>query len=31
VHGSDSVENARVEVGYFFREIEITTYAYKKK
>jgi nucleoside-diphosphate kinase len=31
VHGSDSVENARVEVGYFFREIEITPYAYKKK
>jgi nucleoside-diphosphate kinase len=30
VHGSDSVENAEVEIGYFFRETEITPYAYKK-
>jgi nucleoside-diphosphate kinase len=31
VHGSDSVDNARVEVGYFFRETELTPYAWKKK
>jgi nucleoside-diphosphate kinase len=31
VHGSDSVDNARVEVGYFFRETELTQYAWKKK
>jgi nucleoside-diphosphate kinase len=30
VHGSDSVENAKVEIAYFFRETEITPYAYKK-
>jgi nucleoside-diphosphate kinase len=30
VHGSDSVENAEVEIGYFFRETEITPYAYKE-
>lgn len=30
VHGSDSVENAEVEIGYFFRETEITPYAYEK-
>ena len=31
VHGSDSVENARTEVAYFFPEIEILPYAWKKK
>ena len=31
VHGSDSVDNAKVEVGYFFRETELTPYAWKKK
>ncbi len=30
VHGSDSVENAKVEVSYFFPEIEIHTYGWKK-
>jgi nucleoside-diphosphate kinase len=31
VHGSDSVENARVEIAYFFRETEITAYEWKKQ
>ena len=31
VHGSDSVENARIEVAYFFPEIEIQRYDWKKK
>ena len=31
VHGSDSVEHARTEVAYFFPEIEILPYAWKKK
>jgi nucleoside-diphosphate kinase len=30
VHGSDSVENARIEVAYFFPEIEIQQYEWKK-
>jgi nucleoside-diphosphate kinase len=30
VHGSDSVENAKVEVGYFFPEIDIQQYEWKK-
>ena len=30
VHGSDSVENARVEVAYFFPEIEIHPYEWKR-
>jgi nucleoside-diphosphate kinase len=31
VHGSDSVENARIEVGYFFPEVQIHAYEWKKK
>ncbi len=31
VHGSDSPENAKIEVGYFFPEIEIQRYEWKKK
>jgi nucleoside-diphosphate kinase len=31
VHGSDSAENAKIEVGYFFPEIEIQQYEWKKK
>jgi nucleoside-diphosphate kinase len=31
VHGSDSVENAKVEVSYFFPEIEVHSYAWKDK
>ena len=31
VHGSDSVENARVEVSYFFPEVEIHSYSWKDK
>ena len=27
VHGSDSVENAKIEIAYFFRETEVTPYA----
>jgi nucleoside-diphosphate kinase len=30
VHGSDSSENARIEVAYFFPEIEIHRYEWKK-
>jgi nucleoside-diphosphate kinase len=29
VHGSDSVENARIEIAYFFPEIAISSYAWK--
>jgi nucleoside-diphosphate kinase len=31
VHGSDSPENARIEVGYFFPEIELHPYEWKRK
>jgi nucleoside-diphosphate kinase len=31
VHGSDSLENARIEIAYFFREIEIHPYQWVKK
>ena len=31
VHGSDSVENARIEVSYFFPEVAISTYEWKNK
>ena len=31
VHGSDSPENARIEVSYFFPEIEVQRYEWKKK
>jgi nucleoside-diphosphate kinase len=31
VHGSDSVDNAKVEVSYFFRTTEIVAYEHKKK
>ncbi len=31
VHGSDSVENARVEVSYFFPEVQIHGYEWTKK
>ncbi len=31
VHGSDSAENAKIEVAYFFPEIEILPYEWKKK
>ena len=31
VHGSDSPENAKAEVAYFFPEIEILPYEWKKK
>ncbi len=30
VHGSDSPENAKIEVAYFFRETEIQQYEWKK-
>ena len=30
VHGSDSPENAKIEVGYFFSETDITGYEWKK-
>jgi nucleoside-diphosphate kinase len=30
VHGSDSAENAKVEVSYYFPEIEIQQYEWKK-
>ena len=30
VHGSDSPENAKVEIAYFFRDTEITPYASKR-
>jgi nucleoside-diphosphate kinase len=31
VHGSDSPENARIEVAYFFREIDVHPYEWKNK
>ncbi len=31
VHGSDSPENAKVEVSYFFPEIEVFAYDWKKR
>lgn len=30
VHGSDSAENAKVEIAYFFRTTELFSYDYKK-
>ncbi len=30
VHGSDSLENARVEIGYFFPEVQICQYEWKR-
>ncbi|HET9449994.1 MAG TPA: nucleoside-diphosphate kinase [Aggregicoccus sp.] len=30
VHGSDSLENAKIEVAYFFRETEIHSYTVQK-
>jgi nucleoside-diphosphate kinase len=31
VHGSDSPENAKAEIAYFFRETELHRYEWKKK
>ena len=31
VHGSDSPENARIEIAYFFPEVAISTYEWKGK
>jgi nucleoside-diphosphate kinase len=31
VHGSDSLENAKNEVSYFFPEVEVHSYAWKDK
>ena len=31
VHGSDSVDNAKVEVAYFFRNTEVVSYAWTGK
>ena len=30
VHGSDSPENAKIEVAYFFRAVDVTPYAWRK-
>ena len=30
VHGSDSVENARIEIAYFFPEVAICSYPWKR-
>jgi len=30
VHGSDSPENAKIEIAYFFRDTETTPYAWKR-
>ncbi len=30
VHGSDSPENARIEIAYFFPEVAISSYAWKR-
>jgi nucleoside-diphosphate kinase len=30
VHGSDSVENAKIEIAYFFRDTEISGYGWKR-
>jgi len=31
VHGSDSADNAKIEIGYFFPETAICTYEWKKR
>jgi nucleoside-diphosphate kinase len=31
VHGSDSTENARIEVSYFFPEVQVHAYEWRKK
>ncbi|HEY0096947.1 MAG TPA: nucleoside-diphosphate kinase, partial [Archangium sp.] len=31
VHGSDSLDNAKIEIAYFFRETEVHSYNYDKK
>jgi nucleoside-diphosphate kinase len=31
VHGSDSLENAKIEIAYFFPETQVHTYAWLKK
>jgi nucleoside-diphosphate kinase len=31
VHGSDSLENAKIEVSYFFPEVAISSYEWKNK
>jgi nucleoside-diphosphate kinase len=31
VHGSDSLDNARIEVAYFFKETDVTSYAWVKR
>jgi nucleoside-diphosphate kinase len=31
VHGSDSLDNAKIEIAYFFRETEIHGYEYSGK
>ena len=31
VHGSDSTENAKVEISYFFPEVEVHTYSWSRK
>jgi nucleoside-diphosphate kinase len=30
VHGSDSLDNAKIEIAYFFRDTEIQSYPYQK-
>ncbi len=30
VHGSDSLENAKIEIAYFFRETEVQKYEWKR-
>jgi nucleoside-diphosphate kinase len=30
VHGSDSLDNAKIEIAYFFRDTEIQAYPYQK-
>jgi nucleoside-diphosphate kinase len=30
VHGSDSAENAKIEIAYFFRDTEISAYEWKR-
>jgi nucleoside-diphosphate kinase len=31
VHGSDSLENAKIEVSYFFKETDVTSYEWVKR
>jgi nucleoside-diphosphate kinase len=31
VHGSDSPENAKVEIAYFFRAVDLVAYPWKKR